>query len=167
MADRKNNGVQGAREGVYVEQPVYFITLTFGADVTVAATHTGFNLDNSLVDLALKRIGERATILGVGPIYNSGTQVDVMVGHATGWFLADTGGGAPNVAAGLVDLIDTYSEAVEQDRSGAQPWPDPIAATVNTVTAANFGMMSELTTVVAGDMEDVGGEWRPRDYRSQ
>lgn len=140
----KVNG--GPIKGLFVEQEVGFITVTFGASVVVTATYSAFNVPNGVLDLAIRHIEALGcTVLGMSDIYTSGTKVDVMVGYAYGAFLDVT----PNdgTASTLQIFSDTYTSANAQNRS-TSPYG---SATLSTTGIATFAKFQGLAAAVAAD----------------
>lgn len=74
MTDKINGGF---RPGVWVEQEVRFVTVTFSATVAAAAGPQ----PNSPVDKALRWLSQYGTILGTSAV-QSGTKLDVILGYA-------------------------------------------------------------------------------------
>ncbi len=129
---KKING--GIEKGVWVERDVTFVTLTFSADVSDSA----FGIPNSCLDNAIQKLAEqRATVLAVSELYESGTKIDLMLGHASGWAAeADDGVLFEDLA------VDGYKESLDPQ--------DKVAATV----AAKFAVFSGLREATAADLEE-------------
>jgi hypothetical protein len=141
----KVNG--GPVKGLFVEQEIGFITVTFGASIIVTATYSAFNVPNGVLDLAVRHIESLGcTVLGMSDIYSSGTKVDVMVGYAYGAALGPT---APSdgTASTLQLFSDTYTSANAQNRSST-PY---VAATLSTTGIATFAKFQALPAAVAAD----------------
>jgi hypothetical protein len=60
--------------------------------VTAGTADSSFAIVESAVVQALKVIATKATILAVSPLGNTGTTMDVLVGHAEGWIAAANDG---------------------------------------------------------------------------
>lgn len=127
----------GIEKGIWVERDVAFVTLTFSADVSDSA----FGIPNSCLDNAIQKLIQRkAIVLGVSDLYSSGTKVDVMLGHAAGWYSATNNG-----------VIFT-GEVV-----------DGLEADLETVVAANasaaFAKFEALPAATAGDLTEFDGKF--------
>lgn len=128
MVQKVNGGIE---KGVWVERDVTFVNLTFSADITDSA----FGIPNSCLDNAIQKLVERkATVLAVSELYNSGTQIDVMLGHAQGWFSAADDG---VIATGL-DVTGLEADLETE-----------LSATVDI----NFAVFSGLRAATSADME--------------
>ena len=128
MVQKVNGGIE---KGVWVERDVTFVGLTFNVDITDSA----FGIPNSCLDNAIQKLVERkATVLAVSELYNTGTQVDVMLGHAQGWYSAADDG---VIATGL-DVTGVQADLETE-----------LAATVDI----NFAVFSGLRAATASDME--------------
>jgi hypothetical protein len=138
----KVNGA--AYAGIWVEKQVTFMKLTFSkniaalpaADLTVLGTTTAagaatvadstFAVVESAMVQALKTLETKATVLGVSKYDATAFSVDVILGHAEGWFsdnaglvgtalpvvgaqaVVTTAGAAPTATAGVnVSVLDT------------------------------------------------------------
>lgn len=128
MVQKVNGGIE---KGVWVERDVTFVKLTFSADITTSA----FGIPNSVLDNAIQKLVERkATVLAVSELYGTGTTVDVMLGHASGWYSEANDG---SIAA-AVDVTGL-------DNAGAE-----LSATVDI----DFAVFSGLRAAVAGDLTE-------------
>lgn len=129
---KKVNG--GIEKGVWVERDVTFVTLTFSGDVSESA----FGIPNSCLDNAIQKLAEqRATVLAVSELYEGGTKVDLMLGHASGW--------AAKAEDGVLfaDLtVDGYKDSLDPQ--------DKVAATVS----GKFAVFSGLREAQAADLEE-------------
>lgn len=102
----------GVKAGMWFERDVSFVTLTFSADVTDSA----FGIPGSCVDNAVAELVQRkATVLGVSGLYENGTKVDVILGHAQGWTSGSNGviASGVDVSGVQADLSTVVSATVE------------------------------------------------------
>lgn len=126
----------GVEKGVWVERDVTFVTLTFSTDITDSA----FGIPNSCLDNAIQKLVERkATVLGVSELYDGGTKVDVVLGHASGW-TSDANG---SIAAS-VDVTGFEADLTTT-----------LAATVDI----DFAVFSGLRAAVTADLTEFDGEY--------
>lgn len=140
----KVNG--GPIKGLFVEQEIGFVTLTFGASIVVTATYSAFNVPNGILDLAIRHIEELGcTVLGMSDVYSTGTKCDVMLGYAYGAFLPPTP--SDGTASTLQLFNDTYTSANAQNRS-TSPYG---SATLSTTAIATFAKFQGLAAAVAAD----------------
>lgn len=116
MTIKVNGGVQ---KGFWAERKVDYVTLTFSADITTSA----FDVTDSVMVKAMELLEQKGTVLAVGPLYNTGTQVDVLFGSSQGW---------PSDATGV---IATAAVVDGKDNTGAD-----LAATVDVSYAAFSGL---------------------------
>tara|TARA_Y100001936_G_C16094217_1_gene690164 strand:+ start:19473 stop:19928 length:456 start_codon:yes stop_codon:yes gene_type:complete len=137
------------QEGMFVE-PMYFVTLTFDSDISSSA----FGVRDSVLEKALRVLGTRAVVTGIGPMYldDAGTasKVDVILGTGQGFYVDDP--------ATSLEIEGLQAEAVDGlDNAG-----NPISATFT----ATFAVFSGLDAATAADLvEGHDGEHRPATAR--
>lgn len=157
----KVNGA--AYPGVWVERKVAFVKLTFSkdiaaladADLTVLGTSTAagagtvadatFAVVESALVQALKSLETKSTVLAVSNYDAATFSVDVMLGHAEGWF-SDAAGviatGLPVVGA---QAVVTTAGAAPTDVVGALVSVAPAAVTFGMSFATMDGTMAVAT----------------------
>jgi hypothetical protein len=141
MTAKVNGGVQ---KGFWAERKVDFITLTFSADVTTSA----FDVTDSVLVKAMELIQQRGTVIAVGPLYNGGTQVDVLFGSSQGWPSDD---GTTGILPAPVTL-DGF------DDTGAA-----FSADLNTIVYAAFSGLDAYPTGDLIEFPEGSGEYWTAD----
>lgn len=138
MVQKVNGGIE---KGVWVERDVSFVKLKFSADISDSA----FGIPNSCLDNAIQKLVERkATVLAVSELYDgdaTGDTVDVMLGHAQGWYSAADDG---EIATGLD--VTGFEADLETE----------VSATV-TIQFAVFSGLREATSADMVAFEDTAG----------
>jgi len=164
----KVNGA--AYAGIWVEKQVTFVKLTFNTDISAlltadlrvlgTATAAGdgtvadatFAVVESAMVQALKTLQTKSTVLAISRYDASAFSVDVMLGHAEGWF-SDTAG---LIAAALpvvnAQAVVTTAGAAPTDTVGALVSVAAGAVTFNMEFAAFNGTMP-VATFAAGDLD--------------
>jgi hypothetical protein len=163
----KVNGA--AYTGIWVERKVVFVKLTFSKDISAlaaadlrvlgTATSAGANtvadatfgvVESALVQ-ALKVVDQKATILGVSKYHVSSKSVDVMLGHAEGWFSNNVGVVATDLPISNAQAVVTTAGDAPTNVVGALVSVAANAVTVGVSFAAFNGAMA-VATAEAGDL---------------
>jgi hypothetical protein len=165
---QKVNGA--AYRGVWVERQVTFIKLTFSTDITAVAAadltvlgtatpvgattvaDSSFAVVESALVQALKTASTKATILGISKFDVGTLSVDVMLGHAEGWFSDAAGVIATALPVlGAQAVVTTVATAAPLNALGDLVSVAPGAITVDVAFAAFNGTMA-AATAAAGDL---------------
>lgn len=163
----KVNGA--AYTGIWVERKVVFVKLTFSTDISalltadlrVLGTTTAagaatiadatFEVVESALVQALKVVDQKATILGVSKYNTVTNSVDVMLGHAEGWFSNNVGVIATALPISNAQAVVTTAGAAPTNVVGALVSVAAGAVTVDVSFAAFNGAMA-VATAAAGDL---------------
>jgi hypothetical protein len=165
---QKVNGA--AYNGIWVERKVAFVKLTFSKDITAleaadlrvlgttnavgadTVADSSFAVVESALVQALKVVETKATVLGISKFDVATLSVDVMLGHAEGWF-SDAAGviatGLPVLGAQAV--VTTAATAAPLNAIGDLVSVAAAAVTVDVSFAAFNGTMP-AATAAAGDL---------------
>ena len=157
---QKVNGA--AYRGIWVERQVTFVKLTFSKDITAlpaadlvvlgTATPAGlgtvadssFAVVESALVQALKTAETKATVLGISKLAG-GLTVDVMLGHAEGWFSDSAGVIATGLPVIGAQGVVTTAGAAPTDVLGAVVGVLDTAVTVDVEFVAFDGTMPTAT----------------------
>jgi len=158
MTERVNGA---SYPGIWVERNTGFLKVTFSlnikaitsADLSVypggGATAAGtiadstFGVNESAISYALRDIETRATVLGVST-YNAATfSVDVLVGHAEGWFATATDGIV--IPAGVAPAIQLKGAKAVVTTAGT---PGAGYVPVGGIVTVDFGSAPGITYTV-------------------
>ena len=164
---QKVNGA--AYPGVWVEKNVAFVKVTFSkniadlaaADLVVLGTTTAagagteadstFGVVESAVVQALKTVETKATVLAVSKYNATDFSIDVMLGHAEGWFSDAAGLIAANLPVVGAQAVVTTAGAAPTNVVGALVGVAAGAVTFSAEFAAFDGSMP-IATAAAGDL---------------
>ena len=164
---QKVNGA--AYPGVWVERDVAFVKVTFNkdiaalaaADLVVLGTTTAagagteadstFGVVESAVVQALKTVQTKATVLAVSRYNAADFSIDVMLGHAEGWFSNAAGLVVSNVPVVGAQAVVTTAGAAPTDVLGALVGVEEGAVTF-TVEFAAFNGQMPVATFANGDL---------------
>lgn len=164
---QKINGA--AYSGVWVEKNVSFVKITFNKDISVleaadlrvlgTSTAAGagteadstFDVVESAIVQALKTVETKATVLAVSKYNATDFSVDVMLGHAEGWFSDAAGLIASSVPVVGAQAVVTTAGAAPTNVLGALVSVASGAVTFSVEFAAFNGTMP-VATAAAGDL---------------
>lgn len=130
----KVNG--GVKAGMFFERKVAFVTITFGADIAVAGTNSGFGYPDTVLDNAVQKlVQQKAVVLGVSELYAGNTKVDLILGTSQGWTSDNAG-----------EIFDVSVTGKTYDANG-------VAVGSQTTTAvAAFAKFQALPAAAGGDL---------------
>jgi hypothetical protein len=163
---QKVNGA--AYPGIWVEKQVTFVKLTFNTNIsalpvadlfrlgTETPVSTGtvadsvFDVVESALVQALKALQTKATVLGISKYDATAKTVDVMLGHAEGWFSNNLGVIATSLPVTAAQAKITTAGSAPEDAVGVLVSVDPTAVTFNMTFATLDGKMAVATEANGG-----------------
>lgn len=165
---QKVNGA--AYAGIWVEKQVTFVKMTFSGDISAVAAadlfvlgtttpaglgtvaDSSFGVVESAMVQALKLLETKATVLGISKYDAATFSVDVMLGHAEGWFSDDAGVISTGNAVVGAQAVVTTAGAAPTDTVGEVVSVSDSAFTFDLSFAAWDGTMP-AATFANGDLD--------------